>query len=108
MNIIVPFSIRKKELGGSVPAEAKKIFDKLKEKPILGIKIAAKGLPERRRCTKCMQLRTRERAGYFSFVIMLHLFRRQNKVLVENCHLQCQSAGFSFCTDPRAMRLVIT
>jgi hypothetical protein len=37
MKIIVPFSIRKKELGGSVPAEAKKIFDKLKEKPVLAL-----------------------------------------------------------------------
>ena len=46
MDIIVPFSIRKKELGGTVSAEAQKIFEKIKEKPALAIAITAKGLPE--------------------------------------------------------------
>jgi hypothetical protein len=47
MDIIVPFSIRKRELGGVVSDEAKKIFEKLKEKSQLAVTISAKGLPER-------------------------------------------------------------
>ena len=47
MDIIVPFSIRKKELAGTVSAEARKIFEKIKEKPALAIAITAKGLSER-------------------------------------------------------------
>jgi hypothetical protein len=47
MDIIVPFSIRKKELSGTVSDEAKKIFAKIKEKPELATAIAAKGLPVR-------------------------------------------------------------
>lgn len=47
MDIIVPFSIRKRELGGVVSDEAKKIFEKLKERPQLAVIISAKGLPER-------------------------------------------------------------
>jgi len=47
MDIIVPHSIRKKELSGTVSEEAKKIFAKIKEKPELAVGIAAKGLPDR-------------------------------------------------------------
>ena len=47
MDIIVPFSIRKRELSGTVSDEAKKIFAKIKERPELAIGIAAKGLPDR-------------------------------------------------------------
>jgi hypothetical protein len=47
MDIIVPFSIRKKELSGTVSDEAKKVFAKIKEKPELATAIAAKGLPDR-------------------------------------------------------------
>src|SRR5580698_164303 len=47
MDFIVPFSIRKKELSGTVSDEAKKIFAKIKEKPELATAIVAKGLPDR-------------------------------------------------------------
>jgi hypothetical protein len=47
MEIIVPHSIRKKELSGTVSDEAKKIFAMIREKPELAIGIAAKGLPDR-------------------------------------------------------------
>lgn len=47
MDIIVPFSIRKRELDGIVSEEAKKIFEKLKERPELAVTISAKGLPPR-------------------------------------------------------------
>ena len=47
MDIIVPFSIRKRELDGGVSEEAKKIFEKLKERPELAATISAKGLPPR-------------------------------------------------------------
>lgn len=47
MDIIVPFSIRKKELAGKVTDEAKKLFGKIKERPALAVTISAKGLPER-------------------------------------------------------------
>jgi hypothetical protein len=47
MDIIVPFSVRKKEMSGTVSDEAKKIFAKIKEKPELATAIAAKGLPNR-------------------------------------------------------------
>jgi hypothetical protein len=47
IDIIVPFSVRKKELFGTVSDEAKKIFEKIKEKPGLATVIAAKGLPDR-------------------------------------------------------------
>lgn len=46
-DIIVPFSIRKRELGGVVGDEAKKLFGKLKERPQLAVIISAKGIPER-------------------------------------------------------------
>lgn len=47
MDIIIPFGIRKKELGGVVSDEAKKIFEKMKERPQLAVIVASKGLPER-------------------------------------------------------------
>lgn len=47
MDIIVPFSIRKRELDGLVSDEAKKIFEKIKEGPQLAVSISSKGLPER-------------------------------------------------------------
>lgn len=47
MDIIVPFSIRKKELDGAVSDEAKKLFEKVKEGPELAVTISSKGLPER-------------------------------------------------------------
>lgn len=47
MDIIVPFSIRKRELDGVVSDEAKKIFEKVKEGPQLAVTISSKGLPER-------------------------------------------------------------
>lgn len=47
MDIIVPFSIRKRELDGVVSEEAKKIFEKLKERRELAVTISAKGLPPR-------------------------------------------------------------
>jgi hypothetical protein len=47
MNIIVPHQIRKKELGGEVTVEVRKLFAKLKEKPALAAGISAPGLPSR-------------------------------------------------------------
>jgi hypothetical protein len=47
MNIIVPHQIRKKELGGAVAVEVRKLFAKLKEKPELAAGISAPGLPSR-------------------------------------------------------------
>jgi len=47
MEIIVPFSIRKRELDGKVSGEAKKIFTKIQEKPDLAAEITAKDLPDR-------------------------------------------------------------
>lgn len=47
MDIIVPHSIRKRELSGQVSEEATKIFSKLKEKPELAVGVSAKGLPAR-------------------------------------------------------------
>lgn len=47
MDIIVPFSIRKKELAGTVSDEAKKLFEKIKERSELATTISAKGLPAR-------------------------------------------------------------
>lgn len=47
MDIIVPFGIRKRELDGEVSDDAKKIFEKIKEKPDLATGLPAKGLPER-------------------------------------------------------------
>jgi hypothetical protein len=47
MDIIVPFSIRKRELNGIVSDEAKKIFEKIKNSPQLATIISAKGLPPR-------------------------------------------------------------
>lgn len=47
MDIIVPFSIRKKELDGVVSDEAKKLFEKIKEAPQLAVPISSKGLPAR-------------------------------------------------------------
>lgn len=46
MDILVPFSIRKKELAGAISDEAENIFAKLKEKPELATAITAKGLPD--------------------------------------------------------------
>lgn len=45
MEIIVPHRIRKKELGGAIPDEARKVFNKLKDKPGIAERISAKGLP---------------------------------------------------------------
>lgn len=47
MDIIVPFSVRKKELSGTVSDEAKKIFAKIKERPEIATAITARGLPSR-------------------------------------------------------------
>jgi hypothetical protein len=47
MEIIVPFSIRRRELGGAVGEEPRKIFAKLKESPQLAVPVSARGLPER-------------------------------------------------------------
>jgi hypothetical protein len=47
MDIIVPFSVRKREMSGTVSDEAKKIFAKIKEKPELATAIAARELPNR-------------------------------------------------------------
>jgi hypothetical protein len=47
MNIIVPHQIRKRELGGEVAVEVRKLFAKLKEKPELAVGINAPGLPSR-------------------------------------------------------------
>lgn len=47
MEIIVPFSIRRRELGGAVGDEARKLFAKLKERPQLAVPLPAPGLPER-------------------------------------------------------------
>jgi hypothetical protein len=44
MEIIVPFSIRKRELNGVVDGEAKKIFEKLKERPQLAATMMKKNL----------------------------------------------------------------
>ncbi|MEY4488338.1 MAG: hypothetical protein RIQ79_846 [Verrucomicrobiota bacterium] len=45
MEIIVPHRIRKRELDGTIPDEARKLFDKLKDKPGLAETISARGLP---------------------------------------------------------------
>jgi hypothetical protein len=45
MEIIVPHRIRKRELGGTIPEEARKVFQKLKDKPGLAETITARGLP---------------------------------------------------------------
>ena len=45
MEIIVPHRIRKRELDGTIPEEARKLFDKLKDKPGLAETISARGLP---------------------------------------------------------------
>lgn len=47
MEIIIPHKIRKKELGGRIPAEAEKLFAKVKATPGLAIEISAPGLPSR-------------------------------------------------------------
>jgi hypothetical protein len=47
MDIIVPHAIRRKELGGQISDEARKLFAKLKEKPELAIGISSPGLPPR-------------------------------------------------------------
>ena len=45
MEIIVPHRIRKRELGGTIPEEARKLFQKLKDKPAIAEIISARGLP---------------------------------------------------------------
>lgn len=45
MDIIVPHRIKKKELGGTIPEEARKLFAKLKDKPEIAAGITAPGLP---------------------------------------------------------------
>ena len=47
MKIIVPHSVRKRELGGEISEEARKIFDKIKDAPALAETISAAGLPAR-------------------------------------------------------------
>jgi len=47
MDIIVPNSIKKRELGGQITEEASKIFEKLKERPEIAVQISAKALPAR-------------------------------------------------------------
>ena len=47
MDILVHFSIRKREFGDQVTDEAKKIFEKIKEKPDLAEELSAKELPSR-------------------------------------------------------------
>lgn len=45
MDIIVPHRIKKKELGGTISDEARKLFAKLKDKPEIAVGISARGLP---------------------------------------------------------------
>jgi hypothetical protein len=45
MEIIVPHRIRKRELGGTIPEEARKVFYKIKNKPDIAEIISARGLP---------------------------------------------------------------
>lgn len=45
MDIIVPHRIRKKELGGTISEEARKLFAKLKGRPEIAVGISARGLP---------------------------------------------------------------
>jgi len=45
--IIVPHRIRKRELGGKISEEARKLFAKLKERPEIAVGIGSPGLPER-------------------------------------------------------------
>jgi hypothetical protein len=47
MDIIVPHRIKKKELGGTISDEVRKVFAKLKEKPEIAQGISARGLPAR-------------------------------------------------------------
>ncbi len=43
MEIIVPHRIKKKELGGTIPDDARKLFAKLKDKPEIAAGISARG-----------------------------------------------------------------
>jgi hypothetical protein len=47
MDIVVPHSIRRRELGGEISDEARKLFAKLKEKPGLATGISSPELPPR-------------------------------------------------------------
>ena len=47
MDIIVPHTIKKKELGGTLSEEARKLFAKIKEKPGIAAGISSPGLPAR-------------------------------------------------------------
>jgi hypothetical protein len=45
IEILVPHAIRRREFGGSVPAEARRVFAKLKGRPALAASLAAPELP---------------------------------------------------------------
>jgi len=45
MEIIVPRRIKKREQGGTISEEARKLFKKLKDKPDIAQNISARGLP---------------------------------------------------------------
>jgi hypothetical protein len=47
VDIIIPHRIKKKELGGEISHEARKIFEKLKEKSATSVEISSPGLPDR-------------------------------------------------------------
>src|SRR3954463_799133 len=47
MDIIVPHKIKKKELGGEISDEARKLFAKLKDRPEIAAGISSPGLPAR-------------------------------------------------------------
>jgi len=47
MDIIVPHSIKKRELDGTISVEARKLFAKLKAKPEIAAGIGTPGLPPR-------------------------------------------------------------
>ena len=47
MEIIVTEAIRKREFGRTVPEDAKKLFEKLKERPALAVSVSAPNLPPR-------------------------------------------------------------
>ena len=47
MDIVIPHRIKKKELGGAISGEARKLFAKLKEKPEIAVGLGSPGLPAR-------------------------------------------------------------
>lgn len=45
MDIIVPHKIKKRELGGEISDEARKLFAKLKDRPEIAVGISSPALP---------------------------------------------------------------